>query len=116
MNILQGGSYTFYLGSDDGSDLYIDGNPAPIVSATESDTAYTTGTVTLTAGYHSILQIFDNETGRAFIALQYAGPDTNNRPVTMPEGTGPYTPGFFQNPGPTPVQTTISSVIGGSTA
>ena len=114
LNILQGGTYTFYLGSDDGSDLYLAGNPTPVVAENTSDSNSTTGTVTLTPGYNSILTIFDNETGRAGIQLMYSGPDTDNQPVIVPEGTGPYTPGLFQGPGPTPVQTTISSVIGGS--
>lgn len=77
------GVYTFFLDSDDGSFLAIDGSATAQVLAapyavnnggghprrTES------GTVNLTVGWHSLVLIYGNSDGTSYLSLQYAGPD-----------------------------------------
>jgi autotransporter-associated beta strand protein len=63
------GTYSFTLGSDDGSQLYIDGNLV-IDNGGERNFTDTTHTVTLTAGTHSLeVQFFENGTGASGVDL-----------------------------------------------
>ena len=57
INVAQAGSYTFYTRSDDGSNLYIDGN---LVVANDYTQAATTrsASITLSAGVHTIVETY----------------------------------------------------------
>lgn len=103
--IQNGGNYTFYLNSDDGSRLWIDDNPNPVVDFDglhgcngNCDTgAGVSGSRSLTAGAHKIrVQYFERDGGEA-LKVRYRGPDTNNNTVLIPDirltsGTPPTPP------------------------
>jgi glucose/arabinose dehydrogenase len=69
----KGGYYTFYLNSDDGSRLFVDGreviNHDGLHGLTEK-----TGSVFLTAGEHVIKLIYFESTGGAGLDLDWSGP------------------------------------------
>ena len=73
INITSAGAYTFYTASDDGSKLYIDG--AQVV---DNDglhgTTEQSGTITLTAGLHSIEVTFFEQEGGENLTVSYEGP------------------------------------------
>jgi autotransporter-associated beta strand protein len=71
LNVLAGGSYTFSLVSDDGSQLFIDG--VSVVNNLGNTTG--TGTVVLSAGVHAVEVRFFQGTGTATEQLSYMGPD-----------------------------------------
>ncbi len=67
------GEYTFYLTSDDGSALFIDGQQVIINDGIQSATTEV-GTVSLDAGQHTIeVRYFEND-GLASLDLDWAGP------------------------------------------
>lgn len=72
IKIAASGSYTFYTTSDDGSMLYIDGNAIVnndgLHSAIEKS-----GTVSLTAGYHSIMVGYIQAGGDSTLTVSYSG-------------------------------------------
>ncbi|MCQ0090464.1 PA14 domain-containing protein [Roseovarius sp. M141] len=82
LTVETGGSYTFYLNSDDGSALYIDGER--IISndglhgATERQV-----TVDLEAGTHDIDLRYFEAYGVQTLQLQWSGPETGNRAVLL---------------------------------
>ena len=79
------GSYTFYLGSDDGSVLYIDGQPVinnDGLHATQEKTA----TVTLSAGSHQIEVRYFERGGYADIFLDWSSDQFGRRRMSF-DGT-----------------------------
>ncbi|MET0235025.1 MAG: family 16 glycoside hydrolase [Kibdelosporangium sp.] len=73
VNITQAGSYTFRLVSDDGSRLSIDGNVVVDHDGLHGPTAKD-GTVSLTAGYHSLLIDHFERAGGQQLTLQWKPP------------------------------------------
>ncbi len=75
LNVAESGSYTFYLTSDDGSALYIDGQ-----RVIDNDGAHATQeravTLQLDAGSHDIQILYFERGGDQSLRLEWAGPDT----------------------------------------
>ncbi len=74
LTVTTGGTYTFDLGSDDGSRLYVDG-----VEVVENDGLHAfrtrSGTVNLTEGQHEVVIIFFERGGQAQLQSSISGPD-----------------------------------------
>jgi hypothetical protein len=74
LNVPTNGSYTFYLSSDDGSELWLDG--ALVVN---NDGAHSiqevSGSTNLTAGPHTLTLGYFQNTGSQALAVSWAGPD-----------------------------------------
>ncbi|WP_146203417.1 Ig-like domain-containing protein [Leucothrix pacifica] len=72
INIETAGNYTFYTNSDDGSQLFIDGN-----LVVDNDGLHAmqerSGTVNLSAGDHSLIVTFFEKTGGDGLTVQYEG-------------------------------------------
>jgi len=80
LNVSSGGAYTFYLTSDDGSELYLDG-----VRVLANDGTHSASTVTvaktLSVGLHTIeIRYFEN-TDSAALKLEWSGPDSPTRSI-----------------------------------
>jgi hypothetical protein len=82
------GDYTFYVNSDDGARLFIDG--APVIDRDALGGAEVSATQTLTAGYHDIrLDYFDyNSTARLILEWEVAGSGTRVNTSVAPGATG----------------------------
>ncbi|WP_324752397.1 PA14 domain-containing protein [Roseovarius sp. Pro17] len=82
LNVKEAGTYTLYLTSDDGSALYIDGEPV-----IDNDGLHGTTTqrvkLDLSAGAHEIEVRYFEARGAATLALEWAGPDSNGERVTI---------------------------------
>ncbi len=80
IKIDNGGSYTFYTTSDDGSKLFINGNQVVdndgLHSARERS-----GSVSLSSGYHAIRVEFFERSGSEVLEVRYAGPGISKRVV-----------------------------------
>jgi len=72
------GNYTFYNITDDGSWLYVDGNPV-IYDDTSHGTATKSGTVSLSLGLHSIDWLYFNGGGPGNGRFQYTGPGVSSQ-------------------------------------
>jgi len=83
LNITTAGIYNFSQFTDDGGNLFIDGN-API--ATSNSTV--TGSIYLTAGLHLFTERMNNNGGNGGMILKYQGPDTGNALIDINSGTG----------------------------
>ncbi|WP_339340201.1 PA14 domain-containing protein, partial [uncultured Oceanicoccus sp.] len=80
------GDYTFYITSDDGSKLIIDGRP--MIDNDDTHASKTEqGTVFLSAGYHQIRVEFFQRKGGKKLAVYYQGADTNNNKQTLDSPT-----------------------------
>jgi len=83
IDIAVGGDYTFFMQSDDGSRLYIDGQ-----MVVQNDGSHgmleKSGTVTLAAGRHPLLIDFFQAGGHVGIIMSYSGPDTQNTKQVVP--------------------------------
>lgn len=92
LNIETAGSYHFYLNSDDGSRLYIDGNQVVNFdgvhgrsSANEGFGMRTNAPIPLTAGPHEIrVLFFEYITGQS-LSVSYQGADTKNAKMAIPD-------------------------------
>lgn len=74
INIVTGGNYTFYLKSDDGSRLYIDGSPVVNNDGAHNSDNEISGQVNLAAGTHAIRVTFFEATGDEVLIVRYQGP------------------------------------------
>src|SRR5690606_28629583 len=104
VNITTAGDYTFYLNSDEGSRLYIDGNLVVdfdgrhVVCTGGDDCPNGWGkpsiAIPLTAGpHHSRVQSFE-DTGTQALTIRSNGPDTGNSTILIPDAavnSGGYT-------------------------
>lgn len=76
------GTYTFYLVSDDASDLILDGSATAQVAATPYTVDNSgghavrtvSGTATLSVGWHNLVLLYGNSGANSYLSLQYAGP------------------------------------------
>ncbi len=75
------GDYTFYLRSDDGSQLTVDG-----VKIIDNDGVHgsteVSATVSLSAGYHDISATYFENTSSSVLSLEWAGPDSGGARVS----------------------------------
>ncbi len=76
LNVEEAGTYTLYLSSDDGSMLYIDGEPV-IDNDGLHGTEEQRVTLELMAGAHEIELRYYEAYGAATLKLEWAGPDSN---------------------------------------
>ncbi len=76
LNIVTGGSYTFYMTIADGAYLYIDGNPVFAAGTNGGGPAAVSLPVTLAAGLHTVKETYDHAITSATNIVAYAGPDT----------------------------------------
>jgi hypothetical protein len=76
INIAAAGTYTFYLNSYDGSNLYLDGSLIVTNDGTHALTEVSSAAITLTAGYHAIeINYFTgSNAANAALTVSYAGP------------------------------------------
>lgn len=76
INIASAGSYTFYLNSYDGSNLYIDGSLIVANDGTHALTEVASAAIPMTAGYHTIeVNYFTGtDAANAALTLSYQGP------------------------------------------
>jgi len=85
IKITHAGTYTFWLTSDDGSKLYLDGQ-----EVLDNDGMHTTTTVEttieLTAAMHRVMVLYFENTGNASITLEYSGEDTLGYRQLVPRG------------------------------
>jgi hypothetical protein len=82
LNVTKAGSYTFFLNSDDGSALYIDGQRV-IDNDGAHATTQKTVTLDLTAGAHEIEIRYFELAGGQTLALDWQGPDSNGARVNL---------------------------------
>ncbi len=73
LNINTAGTYTFFISSDDGSSLSLDGNLVVINDGLHGVTTRS-GTIDLTIGAHFFTVLFFENTGGEFLNVEYQGP------------------------------------------
>lgn len=82
LTVETGGAYTFSIGSDDGSRLYVDG-----VQIIENDDlqplTFEDGTVNLGPGEHEIVIIFFERAGQQELQATISGPDTGGTAIDL---------------------------------
>ncbi len=86
--VAQSGSHTFYLTSDDGSGLWIDGVQVVANDGTHA-ARLRTATVNLTAGAHDIDLRYFEASGAATLDLDWAGPGFSRTDMTFGARTAP---------------------------
>ncbi|MEA3209118.1 MAG: hypothetical protein QOE70_2175 [Chthoniobacter sp.] len=97
LKVTSAGTYTFQTAEDDQSQLIIDGITVTAVNTTTAGggkgltlAATGTGSIALSAGFHSIVLKNENQAGGGGIQLLYSGPDTVAAQGANPLGvTGP---------------------------
>src|SRR5579862_3074870 len=79
INITTGGGYTFSMGSDDGSLLFIGGNLVIDANPTGGQAVTPkTGTANLQPGMHAFTILYGQGVGGYGFSLKYSGPDNGN--------------------------------------
>jgi autotransporter-associated beta strand protein len=76
------GAYTFTTQSDDGSMMYIDGQPVVLNDFSQGFTSRS-GVIDLTSGAHSIIVKYANGGGGAGMRASYSGADTGSNAATI---------------------------------
>jgi hypothetical protein len=99
VGIHTGGTYTFFVRSDDGSKLYINGDLVVDNDGLHGAEEEKSGTVDLEAGDHPVhVDFFEKEVG-ANLHVKYSGPDTDGQQEFLHSVMGPPHP---QPTGPQP--------------
>lgn len=89
--INKAGSYYFYINSDDGSRLFIDGTQVVDFdgvhgkSGANDGYGVRSGAISLTAGPHAIRLLFFDYTGGQALTFAYQGADTDNQKQYVPD-------------------------------
>lgn len=90
--IKEPGNYYFYLNSDDGSRLFIDGNQVVDFDGVHGRSSQNEGfgvrsvsAIQLSAGPHEIRVIYFEYTGGQSLDVSYQGPDTDNQKMNIPD-------------------------------
>jgi hypothetical protein len=81
LNVPTNGSYTFYLNSDDGSKLWLDGNLLVNNDGPQGATEVS-GTTNLTAGMHALVVGYFQATGGQTLNVSWAGPALAKQTLT----------------------------------
>merc|ERR1719183_805438 len=87
-----GGRYTFYIGSDDGSKLYIDKSYIINNDGLHAWRTKASRAKTLVRGQHRLRLEFFEKNGHAGMKFSYKGPDTRKRMVVVPRSAVKYNP------------------------
>ncbi|MEL6503595.1 MAG: galactose oxidase-like domain-containing protein [Pseudomonadota bacterium] len=77
-----GGQYTFYLNSDDGSNLVIDGTEVILNDGLHAEREVS-ATITLDAGVHTFTADYFEQGGQAVMELDWSGPDFARSPFQV---------------------------------
>src|SRR5205823_695817 len=111
LNINAAGFYTFQTSSDDGSLLYLDGQP---IAQNDVSQGITTrgGGIDLTPGAHTIIVKYSNGAGGAAMIANYSGPDTGAATVAIGSVAGTLTNNGSTIFGTTAINNNISLVAG----
>lgn len=80
IRILEGGDYTFYVSSDDGSKLFIDDKLVIDNNGTHGNKEKY-DSISLTTGMHTIELIYFERLGKEVLEFNYSGPSFNKKPV-----------------------------------
>ncbi|OUJ72514.1 T9SS type A sorting domain-containing protein [Hymenobacter crusticola] len=94
------GTYTFYLGSDDGASLWFDNDSKPVASNLGDKTSYreVTATKVLSAGLHDVVVYYGEHGGSQGLVLEYANKDNNLVRQVVPNGVFYPVVGAFTTP------------------
>ncbi|CAJ1365276.1 unnamed protein product [Effrenium voratum] len=85
ITVQSSGDYTFYLGSDDGSQLFLDGSLVVDNDGTHGFRTRTSVPQTLAAhSMHMVTVLFFQTIGSHGVRLQYLGPDTGGQVLLVP--------------------------------
>jgi hypothetical protein len=75
LNVTTGGAYTFSTASDDGSLMYVDGQPVVLNDFSQGATTRS-GVINIPSGFHSVVVKYGQGGGGTSMLAQYSGPDT----------------------------------------
>lgn len=84
VTVTSSGSYTFFLGSDDGSKLYLNGAMVIDNDGAHGFETRTSLPLQLSPGPHRLTLLFYEGVGSSGVRLQYRGPDTGGSVITVP--------------------------------
>ncbi|MHA3773695.1 autotransporter-associated beta strand repeat-containing protein [Verrucomicrobiota bacterium sgz303538] len=90
LNVANGGAYSFSTTSDDGSLLYVDGQPVVLSDFSQGATTRS-GTINLPSGFHSVVVKYGQGTGGTSMVANYSGPDTGNATALLGSVAGSVT-------------------------
>jgi len=116
------GTYTFFSKSDDGTIMYIDGAQAVSNDGQHGFIDGNSSPMVLSAGYHTIVELFEQGGGGAGVEADYQGPDTGNSRKVIPasvlfhSGGSPTGTVTFFNGGTSIGTGTLSTTLGLTTA
>ncbi|HOM18243.1 MAG TPA: autotransporter-associated beta strand repeat-containing protein, partial [Thermoguttaceae bacterium] len=98
VNITTGGTYTFWAAHDDRFSLYVDGQA--VLPESGGTSGGRSASISLSAGYHSIVIKFTQGSGGRYMVVQYSGPDTGGSYKILGSTPGVLTTGSLA---PTPI-------------
>ncbi|MCE1198050.1 MAG: family 78 glycoside hydrolase catalytic domain [Marinilabiliales bacterium] len=75
------GEYTFYLRSNDGTNLFLDGKPVIDNDGMHGADTEKSGTVRLKPGLHPIRLLYFQAGGGMFLEVKYSGPGIDKQPI-----------------------------------
>ncbi|WP_324671697.1 T9SS type A sorting domain-containing protein [Hymenobacter sp. GOD-10R] len=94
------GTYTFYLGSDDGASVWFDNDSKPVASNIGDKFSYreVSATKVLSAGFHDITVYYGEHGGSQGLVLEYANKDNGLVRQVIPNGVFYPVLGSFSSP------------------
>jgi fibronectin-binding autotransporter adhesin len=90
LNISAAGAYTFSPGSDDGSMVYVDGQPVALNDVSQG-VNFRSGITNLATGLHSIVIKYGEGGGGTSLVVNYSGPDTGGTQTILGSVAGALT-------------------------
>ncbi|CAE7375856.1 unnamed protein product, partial [Symbiodinium pilosum] len=79
------GNYKFYLASDDGSLMYLDGKKVVDNNGCHGEQERHSDQKFLKPGYHKLAVDMCELGGGEVLKMRYEGPDTDNKKITIPK-------------------------------
>jgi hypothetical protein len=83
MQVLEGGVYTFYVTSDDGSKVFVDNSLVADYDGLHGAEEWKHGTIQLNPGWHAVKVEYFEIGGEQKIQVKYSGPDTFGKIVFL---------------------------------